>query len=128
MFATLRAQAGPVVVLIDDAEQFDDGDGAIVGLLSAGRPDLHVIAAGRSDILRTSYGHWAKKVLAVSKTGVLLRPNIDHDGDILGATLPRRAPVRMVDGRGYAVHNGEVEIVQVALPSAAHRQPRASLG
>ena len=52
MFATLRAQAGPVVLLIDDAEQFDDGDGAIAGLLSAGRPDLHVIAAGRSDTLR----------------------------------------------------------------------------
>jgi hypothetical protein len=29
--------------------------------------------------------------------------------------LPRRAPVRMTAGRGYAVHNGEVEIVQVAV-------------
>ena len=31
-------------------------------------------------------------------------------------TLPRRAPVQMVTGRGYLAHNGELEIVQVALP------------
>jgi S-DNA-T family DNA segregation ATPase FtsK/SpoIIIE len=116
MFAVLRAQQGPVVLFVDDAEQFDDADGAITGLLSAGRPDLHVIAAGRSDILRSSYGHWAKKTLAVSKIGVLIRPNIDLDGELLGATLPRRSPVRMITGRGYAVHNGDVELVQVALP------------
>ena len=119
MFATLRAQKGPVVVLIDDAEQFDDGDGAINGLLSAGRPDLHVIAAGRSDTIRGLYGHWTRKALVVAKTGVLLRPNIDLDGDLLGANLPRRAPVRMIVGRGYAVHNGDVEIVQVALPEGS---------
>jgi S-DNA-T family DNA segregation ATPase FtsK/SpoIIIE len=103
---------GPIVLLIDDAEDFDDGDGAIAGLLSAARPDLHVIAAGRSESLRSLYGHWTKTV-ARSKTGVLLRPNIDFDGDLLGAALPRRAPVRMVVGRGYAVNSGEVEVVQV---------------
>jgi S-DNA-T family DNA segregation ATPase FtsK/SpoIIIE len=84
--------------------------------MSAARPDLHVIAAARADILRGLYGHWARKALVVSKTGVLLRPSIDLDGELLGAAIPRRAPVRMVTGRGYAVHNGEVEIVQVALP------------
>jgi S-DNA-T family DNA segregation ATPase FtsK/SpoIIIE len=112
MFASLRTVTGPVVVLIDDAEDFDDADGAIVGLLSTAHPDLHLIAAGRSEALRALYGHWTKTV-ARSKTGVLLRPNIDFDGDLLGAALPRRAPVRMVVGRGYAVNSGEVEVVQV---------------
>jgi S-DNA-T family DNA segregation ATPase FtsK/SpoIIIE len=121
MLAVLRAHQGPVVMFIDDAEQFDDADGAITGLLSAARADLHVIAAGRSDILRSSYGHWAKKTLAVSKIGVIIRPNIDLDGELLGATLPRRSPVRMMTGRGYAVHNGDIELVQVALP---HEQAR----
>jgi S-DNA-T family DNA segregation ATPase FtsK/SpoIIIE len=115
MLALLRVQAGPVVLLIDDAEGFDDADGAIAGLLAAGRPDLHVIAAGRADSLRTLYGHWTAEVRK-SKAGLLLRPNIDFDGDLVGATLPRRAPVQMTVGRGYLAHNGEAEIIQVALP------------
>ena len=116
MFASMRTVSGPVVVLIDDAEDFDDGDGAIAALLSTAHPDLHVIVAGRSESLRSMYGHWTKAV-ARSKTGVLLRPNIDFDGDLLGAPLPRRAPVRMVVGRGYAVNSGEVEVVQVGMAS-----------
>jgi DNA segregation ATPase FtsK/SpoIIIE, S-DNA-T family len=111
--AQLRSVDGPVVLLIDDAEGFDDADGAVAGLLAAGRPDLHVIAAGRSDSLRSLYGHWTQTVRR-SKTGVLLRPNID--GDLLGVTLPRRSPVRLGVGRGYLVHNGEWDIVQMAGP------------
>ena len=113
MLARLRTADGPVVLFIDDAEAFDDADGAIAGLISANRPDLHVIAAGRSDALRTLYGHWTQTVRR-SKTGVLLRPNIDLDGDLLGVTLPRRSPVRLGVGRGYLIHNGEWDIVQVA--------------
>jgi len=115
LLASLRTLTGPVVVMIDDAEDFADADGAIAGLLSTAHPDLHVIAAGRADSLRTLYGHWTKTI-ARSKTGVLLRPNVDFDGELLGATLPRRAPVRMVVGRGYVVSGGEVEVVQVGLP------------
>jgi S-DNA-T family DNA segregation ATPase FtsK/SpoIIIE len=122
MLAQLRTLTGPVVVLIDDAEDFEDADGAIAGLLSAAGPDVHVIAAGRSDALRTRYGHWTKTV-AQSKTGVLLRPNVDYDGDLLGAALPRRAPVRMVDGRGYGVQNGEVGIVQVGVAPGVSETP-----
>jgi S-DNA-T family DNA segregation ATPase FtsK/SpoIIIE len=116
MLASLRTAGGPVVVLIDDGEDFDDGDGAIEGLLSAAQPDLHVVAAGRSESLRAMFGHWTK-IVARSKTGLLLRPNIDFDGDLLGATLPRRAPVQMSAGRGYAVSSGEVEVVQVGMPA-----------
>ncbi|HEV7805728.1 MAG TPA: FtsK/SpoIIIE domain-containing protein [Solirubrobacteraceae bacterium] len=114
MLAQLRTLTGPVVVLIDDAEDVEDADGAIAGLLSSAGPELHVIAAGRSDVLRTKYSHWTKAV-AQAKTGVLLRPNVDNDRDLLGTALPRRAPVRMVDGRGYAVQNGEAALVQVGL-------------
>ena len=113
--AQLRTADGPAVLFIDDAEAFDDTDGAIAGLLSAGRPDLHVIAAGRSDSLRSLYGHWTVTVRR-SKTGLLLRPNIDLDGDLLGVTLPRRSPVRLSVGRGYLIHNGDWDIVQVARP------------
>jgi S-DNA-T family DNA segregation ATPase FtsK/SpoIIIE len=115
MLAQLRVHTGPIVLLIDDAEGIDDADGAIAGLLGAGRTDLHVVAAARADSLRTLYGHWTKEIQR-SKAGVLLRPNIDYDGELVGANLPRRAPVQMVTGRGYLAHNGELDIVQVAKP------------
>ena len=62
--------------------------------------------------LRSLYGHWTQEVRK-SKVGLLLRPNIDYDGDLAGATLPRRAPVAMTVGRGYLVHNGELPAVRV---------------
>ena len=113
LLARLHAVAGPVVLLIDDAETFEDTDGAIMGLLSAARPGLHAVAAGNADALRKLYSGWTQAVRR-SKTGVLLRPNIDYDGELLGVTLPRRAPVRMVPGRGYLVANGDTEVVQLA--------------
>jgi S-DNA-T family DNA segregation ATPase FtsK/SpoIIIE len=116
MLAQLRVHHGPIVLLIDDAEGIDDADGAIAGLLGAGRTDLHVVAAARADSLRTLYGHWTKEIQR-SKVGVLLRPNIDYDGELVGANLPRRAPVQMLTGRGYLAHNGELDIVQVAKPA-----------
>jgi DNA segregation ATPase FtsK/SpoIIIE, S-DNA-T family len=116
LLAQLRPQSGPVVVLLDDAEGFDDADGAIAGLLAA-RPDLHLIAAARADSLRSLYGHWTQEVRR-SKVGLLLRPDVDFDGDLVGVTLPRRAPVQMTAGRGYLAHNGALDIAQLALPSA----------
>jgi DNA segregation ATPase FtsK/SpoIIIE, S-DNA-T family len=113
LLAKLRTDVGPAVVLIDDAESFDD-DGAIAAL----RPDIHVIAAGRADSLRSLYGHWTQEIRR-SKVGLLLRPDIDLDGDLVGVSLPRRAPVRMTAGRGYLAHHGEPEIVQVATPLTA---------
>jgi S-DNA-T family DNA segregation ATPase FtsK/SpoIIIE len=115
MLAQLRVHSGPIVLLVDDAEGIDDADGAIAGLLGAGRTDLHVVAAARADSLRTLYSHWTQEIRR-SKVGLLLRPNIDYDGELVGANLPRRAPVQMIPGRGYLAHNGELEIVQVAKP------------
>ena len=121
LMAQLRLAKGPVVLLIDDAETFADADSAIEGLLAAARPDLHVIAAGRADTLRSSYGHWSQTVRR-SKNGILLRPDIDLDGDLVGVNLPRRAPVAMLVGRGYLVQNGDVALVQVALSGPVAEQ------
>jgi S-DNA-T family DNA segregation ATPase FtsK/SpoIIIE len=113
LVAELESGSGPAMLLIDDADTVDDTDSSIARLLGLHLPELHVVAAGRSDALRSLYGHWTQTVRR-SKAGVLLRPNIDLDGDLLGMTLPRRAPVRLGVGRGYLVHNGEFDIVQVA--------------
>jgi S-DNA-T family DNA segregation ATPase FtsK/SpoIIIE len=113
MLARLRSAAGPTVLLIDDADSFDDADQAIAGLLSTNRPDLHVIVAGNADALLSTYGGWTQTIRK-SRTGLLLRPAPDAHGTLVGVALPRRAPVHLGVGRGYLVHNGDLEIVQVA--------------
>ena len=105
------------MLLVDDAEQFDDADQAIAGLLGARTDDLKVVAAGRSDDLRSLYSHWTRTVRK-SRAGVLLQPNIDYDGELLGVTLPRRSPVAMTVGRGYLAAGGTVDLLQAAGPNA----------
>jgi S-DNA-T family DNA segregation ATPase FtsK/SpoIIIE len=104
-----------LVVLVDDAEAVDDVGGILERLATADRPDLLFVAAGRNDGIRSGYSHWTRP-LRRSKLGILLRPDIDLDGDLLGATIPRRAPVAMAAGRGYVAASGDVELVQVAVP------------
>jgi S-DNA-T family DNA segregation ATPase FtsK/SpoIIIE len=106
---------GMVLVLVDDAEAIDDVGGVLDRLSTSDRPDLLFVAAGRNDGIRSGYSHWTRP-LRRAKVGVLLRPDIDLDGDILGAQLPRRTPVAMVTGRGFVACAGETELVQVALP------------
>lgn len=106
---------GVVLVLVDDAEALDDQGGVLDRLSTSDRADLLFAAAGRNDGIRSGYSHWTRP-LRRSKVGVLLRPDVDLDGDILGAQLPRRAPVAMVAGRGYVACAGEVDLAQVALP------------
>ncbi|MDY0891823.1 FtsK/SpoIIIE domain-containing protein [Frigoribacterium sp. CFBP9030] len=118
LLAALRLERGPVVLLIDDAERFDDTDQSIATLLASNRPGLCVIAAGRSADLRTLYGHWTKTVRK-SRCGVLLQPDVDYDGELLGVPLPRRAPVALTQGRGYAGAGGAVRLVQAMSPSVA---------
>lgn len=113
--AAVDEAAGPVLVLVDDAESIDDAGGVLDRLSTSERPDLLFVAAGRNDGIRTGYSHWTRP-LRRSKLGVLLRPDVDLDGDILGARLPRRAPVGMVTGRGYLACGGDVQLVQVAVP------------
>ncbi|HEU0101084.1 MAG TPA: FtsK/SpoIIIE domain-containing protein [Mycobacteriales bacterium] len=111
----------PTALLVDDAESVDDADGGLAALLRTPVPGVHLIVAGRSDALRTLYGHWTAAV-RLSRTGLLLRPNVDLDGDLLGVTLPRRSPVPPGVARGYLVTGGEASLVQAATgPAAASR-------
>jgi DNA segregation ATPase FtsK/SpoIIIE, S-DNA-T family len=106
---------GVVLVLVDDAESIDDVGGVLDKLSTSDRADLLFVAAGRNDGVRTGYSHWTRP-LRRSKLGLMLRPDVDLDGDIFGTRLPRRSPVAMVAGRGYLAASGDVELVQVARP------------
>nr|WP_232531620.1 FtsK/SpoIIIE domain-containing protein [Microlunatus antarcticus] len=118
LLASARVHTGRLVLLVDDAEQFADNDQAFAGLLAAKTTDLLVVAAGRSDDLRTMYSHWTKTVRK-ARCGVLLQPHIDFDGDLLGVTLPRRAPVEITPGRGYVISSGSIDLLQAVSPSRA---------
>ncbi len=107
---------GPTLLVVDDAETVDDPMGRLEQALRASRPDLHVVIAGRPDILRGLYGHWTQTVRR-SKAGILLAPNLDYDGDLLGAKLPTRLHVTLPLGRGFLVSDGQVGLVQIALPA-----------
>lgn len=105
----------PVVLLVDDAESVDDPAGQLERLLKPAQANLTVVAAGRPDSLRRSFGHWTQK-LRESRCGVLLTPDYDLDGDLLGVTLPRLSRLAPVPGRGFLAVGGSVAGVQVALP------------
>ncbi|WP_411730683.1 FtsK/SpoIIIE domain-containing protein, partial [Paeniglutamicibacter sp.] len=117
LLASIRLERGPVVLLIDDAERFEDSDQSLANLLSSGR-QVCVIAAGRSADLRGLYAHWTK-TLRKSRCGVLLVPDADYDGELLGVTLPRRAPVAVTPGRGYLCVGGTPTFIQSMGPGAA---------
>jgi S-DNA-T family DNA segregation ATPase FtsK/SpoIIIE len=111
LLASLRLERGPVFLLIDDGERFEDADQSIAGVVTSGQPGLCVIAAGRAADLRGLYSHWTK-TLRKSRLGVLLQPDVDYDGELLGAVLPRRAPVALTPGRGYIGVGGQLALIQ----------------
>ncbi|XAS63289.1 FtsK/SpoIIIE domain-containing protein [Micrococcaceae bacterium Sec5.8] len=115
LLAALRLERGTVFLLIDDAERFEDADQSISGVVASGRPGLCVIAAGRAADLRGLYSHWTK-TLRKSRLGVLLQPDVDYDGELLGAVLPRKSPVALTVGRGYIGVGGQMALIQSMSP------------
>jgi S-DNA-T family DNA segregation ATPase FtsK/SpoIIIE len=102
------------LVLIDDADFIADSAGALQRFL-AGRPrHVRVIAAGRADVLRTTYGHWTQEVRR-ARTGLILDPSPLTDGDLFGVQLPRLKGPRLPTGRGYLISGGDVELTQAAI-------------
>ena len=111
LLASLRLERGPVFLLIDDGERFDDADLSIAGVVGSGQPGLCIIATGRAADLRGLYSHWTK-ALRKSRLGVMLQPDANYDGELLGVTLPRQTPVAMTVGRGYLSVGGQVALIQ----------------
>jgi DNA segregation ATPase FtsK/SpoIIIE, S-DNA-T family len=109
----LRSADGPQLLLIDDADSVDDPGRALSDLFAAPLANLHAVVAGRGDALRT-LGHWSVGARR-SRTGLLLQPDVQVDGALLGVTLPRRPAPPVRPGCGYRIDPGGFELVQVAL-------------
>ena len=106
------SMCGRTLVVIDDAELFDDLDGVVREWLT--RPSgVEVVAAGRADALRQGYGHWTA-VLRRGRLGLLSASCGELDADLFGTVLPRRLPVAPRPGLMWALQQGDVRLVQVA--------------
>jgi S-DNA-T family DNA segregation ATPase FtsK/SpoIIIE len=116
--AATRAATERVVVLLDDADLLSDLDAKIAALISIRGPDCHVAFVARNDSLRSLFGHWTQDARK-SRLGILLRPDIDLDGSLLSAQLPRRQRRADRPGLGYVVLNGSPTLTQCAYPGAS---------
>ncbi|MGI8755464.1 MAG: FtsK/SpoIIIE domain-containing protein [Acidimicrobiales bacterium] len=111
--ATVRS--APLLVLVDDADLTPDEDPALSALALSRQAGVHLVVAGQSDRLRSRYGHWTREVLA-HRTGLLLAPDVELDGDLVGSRLPRRLPLGPRPGLAWRVSGGSEGLVQLALP------------
>ncbi|HWE12542.1 MAG TPA: FtsK/SpoIIIE domain-containing protein [Solirubrobacteraceae bacterium] len=113
----LRVGRRTKLLLIDDAELVDDPKRALADLLSSPDAGMHAIIAGRADTFR-ALAHWSTGARR-SRAGLLLAPDLQVDGALLGATLPRRPAPPARAGCGYLVRPAGFELVQVAVAEGA---------
>lgn len=104
------------LIVIDDAEQYADTDHAVAEALADERGEVHVVAAGRPDAIRScGYGHWTA-ALRRPAFGLLLGAVSDADTELLGLVVPRRRASERPRpaGTGFLSADGMVHPVRVA--------------
>ena len=117
---TSAAAAGPLVVIVDDAEAFarSEADEALREWLRDTTPgQVAVVVGGNLEDIRSEM----RGVVAEAKkpkAGLLLSPGSSMDGDLVGIRLPKNLTGRMPPGRGILAMHGEVTVVQVPLAGA----------
>ena len=111
--ASASNRTAPALLVIDDAEVVDDASGRLAGL-AAKESGLCIVAAGRPDALRQTYGHWTG-VLRRSRLGLVATGGTDIDGDLLSAVLPRRTPVPARSGLWWIADSSFVRLMQMAV-------------
>ncbi|MEZ5320674.1 MAG: FtsK/SpoIIIE domain-containing protein [Microthrixaceae bacterium] len=104
------------VVFVDDATELDAAvDEFLEELADRTRTlPLRLVVAAESQPARSTYGGVVHR-LRRERRGILLQPDIDLDGDLLGVRLSRRPRREMPVGRGEFVCRGRVELIQLAL-------------
>ena len=109
------------IVLIDDADELLEivaADALARTMKWARDHDIRFVVAAETHAAQRAFGGWIAE-LKKDKQGLLLDPDVEVDGDLLSARLPRRK-IPFPPGRGYLVARGEVRLIQVAtaaLPS-----------
>jgi S-DNA-T family DNA segregation ATPase FtsK/SpoIIIE len=117
---TAAADAGPLVIIVDDAEAFarSEADEALRDWLRETTPgQVAVVVGGNLEDLRSEM----RGVIAEAKkpkAALLLSPGSSLDGDLVGIRLPKNLTGRMPPGRGILALHGEATVVQVPLAIA----------
>ena len=105
--------APPVLVVVDDANEIGELL-PLETLMRRGRDaGVRLLAAAESHATHRAFGGWVRE-LRNGRRGLLLMPDPETDGDLLGVRLPRSALAPPAPGRGYAVGDGIAELLQVA--------------
>ncbi len=106
----------PIVLVVDDGGELSDGKAgtALETIARRGRDlGVWVVAATEAQGAHRTFGGWLRE-LRNEEHGLLLVPQVDIDGDLLGVRLPRRSATTFPPGRGYLVQRGRIELIQVA--------------
>lgn len=103
----------PLLIVVDNADQVDDTDGLLGALIGRRGARTTVAVSVTADGLRHGYGHWTT-ALRRSRLGLVASAANEMDGDLLGASLPRRPPIGARPGLFWLVDNGRVDLIQVA--------------
>jgi S-DNA-T family DNA segregation ATPase FtsK/SpoIIIE len=110
------ASEEPIVVVVDDGNELTEGKAAsaLETIARRGRDlGVWIVASTEAQAAHRTFGGWLRE-LRGEEHGLLLVPQVDIDGDLLGVRLPRRSATTFPPGRGYLVQRGRVELVQVA--------------
>jgi DNA segregation ATPase FtsK/SpoIIIE, S-DNA-T family len=110
------AEGRPLVVVVDDGEELAESVAGpqLETIVRRGRDlDVRVVCACERQAAQRAFGGWLRE-LRKEEHGLLLAPDPDVDGDLLGVRLPRRTNPVFPPGRGYLVERGSIELVQVA--------------
>lgn len=117
LLETRSEQSEPILVVVDDGIELGEGasSNALEQILRRGiDTNIRVLAAFESSGMRVSFVPWIREVRKY-KSGLLLDPDRDLDGDLFGVRLPRASAGRLPEGRGFLVQDGHAKLCQVAL-------------
>jgi S-DNA-T family DNA segregation ATPase FtsK/SpoIIIE len=108
----LEGQDRRHLVVVDEAEFFDDTGGHLARLVERPPPGCHIVLSTRAEQLRTGFRHWSVGVRR-SRHALLLRPD-ETDGDLFGTRLDPRVEIAQIPGRGVYLRDGTLTVCQVA--------------
>ena len=117
--AALSAVADGATLLVDDVDLVDDPallDGIEAAVRRARDSGGFVVLAGATEPMAASFRGPVAQARR-GRSGLLLRPEGPHDGELLGVRLRRRAGHDDPPGRGVLAMHGRVVPVQVPDPA-----------
>lgn len=103
------------LVVVDDLHDFanTDIDFLISDILREARGRGWMVAASaNAETIRRAYDGSLRDVRG-NKAGILLQPDLEVDGDIVGVRLPRAVNTVWPPGRGYLVIGGMYDLCQI---------------